>query len=222
MAGVPLRRSRTSRTWSCGRRARASGRAARRRHPLAYARPAGAPGASSSCRRASRPAMLRTPTASASLAARWPSASSRPMKMISRSGSAIHASFEPNPELKEGTQIEPSMWTSSNCRSVRTSTSIAPSSRLSCDLVRIERRRLDAGRDERSAVDLDDALEVRRLRPELRERLRDELVLVVDRERGVVPLLVADRRADLHVHPGAAAHRARRDARATPRTRRAA
>ena len=51
--------------------------------------------------------MLRTPTATASLAARRPSASSRPMNTISWSWSASQASFEPKPELNEGMQIEP-------------------------------------------------------------------------------------------------------------------
>ena len=67
------------------------------------------------------------------------------MKMISCSWSASQASFEPNPGLNEGMQIEPWMCTSSNCRSVRTSTSSAPSSLLQLDLVGIEGLDVDSG-----------------------------------------------------------------------------
>ncbi len=57
-------------------------------------------------------------------------------------------------------------------------------------------------------VEGDDRLEVGRLRAELRYRGVDELLLVVDREHRVVVALEADRRGDLQVHAGAAAHRA--------------
>ena len=75
------------------------------------------------------------------------------------------------------------------------------------DLARSERQQLDAGRHQGALVEFDDRLEVRRLRPEAREGSFDELVFVVDREGRVVAAFVADRRGDLHVHPGAATHR---------------
>jgi hypothetical protein len=75
------------------------------------------------------------------------------------------------------------------------------------DLARGERHQLDAVREQRAAVEVDDRLEVRRLRAEVGERLLDELVLVGDRQRRVVRALEADRGGDLHVHRRAAAHR---------------
>ena len=77
-----------------------------------------------------KPPSLRRPTATARAAARRPSSSSRPMKTISCVRSASHASLDPNPARSIGLQIEPSTWASSNCRSVRTSTSIAPCARF--------------------------------------------------------------------------------------------
>ena len=100
------------------------------------------------------------------------------------------------------------MCASSNCRSVRTSTISAPAARC-CSTWRG-----DSGSsstplgEQRAGVEVDDRLEVRRLRAELRERLLDELVLVGDPQHRVGVAFVADRRADLHVHAGAAAHRA--------------
>ena len=49
---------------------------------------------------------------------------------------------------------------------------------LLLDLARRERQQLDAVGEQRAAVELDDRLEVRRLRPEPGERPLDELVLV--------------------------------------------
>ena len=57
-------------------------------------------------------------------------------------------------------------------------------------------------------VELNDRLEVRWLGAELGDRGVDELLLVLDREHRVVVALEADRRGDLEVHAGAAAHRA--------------
>ena len=65
--------------------------------------------------------------------------------------------------------------------------------------------RLDRLFDKRTAVERDDVLEVRRLRPERRGGLLDELVLVGDSEERLVGLLEADRRGDLEVHARAAA-----------------
>ena len=79
---------------------------------------------------------------------------------------------------------------------------------LELDLARRERADLDAGGQQRPAVEIDDRLEVRRLRSELGDRLLDEAVLVVLAEDRVVLALVADRGGDLHVHARAAAHRA--------------
>jgi hypothetical protein len=76
------------------------------------------------------------------------------------------------------------------------------------DLSRGERHHLDPGRLERSAIEVDDRLEVGRLGRELRGRTLDEPLLVHLREQLVVPQLVTDRRGDLEVHPGSAAERA--------------
>ena len=106
-------------------------RTAPRRSGARSVTPDGVPGASWSCRRRAGRRCCERRRRWRARAARLPSASSRPMNTISWSWSASQASFEPKPELNEGMQIEPRMWTSSNCRSVRTSTSSAPSSRLS-------------------------------------------------------------------------------------------
>jgi hypothetical protein len=76
------------------------------------------------------------------------------------------------------------------------------------DLARGERQQLDARGHERPAVQVDDRLEVGRLRAQARERALDELALPETVEQGVVAALVADRRSDLHVHSGTAAERA--------------
>ena len=78
------------------------------------------------------------------------------------------------------------MCTSSNCRSVLTSTSRAPSSRLSFTWWGYSAGTSTPLVTQRPAVERHDLLEVRRLRAELRERLRHELLLVCDRERRVV------------------------------------
>src|SRR5919109_961826 len=59
--------------------------------------------------------------------------------------------------------------------------------------------------DERPAVQLDDPLEVRRLRGEVAGQLADELVLLLDPEQRVEAALEAERRARLLAHPRAAA-----------------
>src|SRR5207245_9855376 len=59
-----------------------------------------------------------------------------------------------------------------------------------------------------TAVQRDDALEVRRLRLWIGGELPHELVLVPDPEQRVEAALEADRRAGLLAHPGAAAERA--------------
>ena len=172
------------------------------------ARSGASPAASSSCRRAgSRRAAAARPTARAAPPAARPRRRG-PRTRARAAGSPIHASFEPKPAVSIGLQTAPGMWASSNCWSVRTSTSSAPAARLLLDLARRQRQHLDADGQQLAAVQRDDVLEVRRLRPEPGERLLDELVLVLDRERRVGRALVADRRGDLHVHPGAAAHRA--------------
>src|SRR5919204_5438099 len=72
------------------------------------------------------------------------------------------------------------------------------------------RERLERGGlgDERPAVQLDDALEVRRLRREVAGQLADELVLALDPEQRVEAALEAERRPGLLAHPRAAAERA--------------
>ena len=60
-----------------------------------------------------------------------------------------------------------------------------PVGALLLDLARREREHLDAVGQQRAAVERDDVLEVRRLRAERGERVLDELVLVVDRQRGL-------------------------------------
>ena len=73
--------------------------------------------------------MSRRPTAAASTAASRASSSSRPTSTIGCSGSASQASLEPKPARRAVMQTAPGMWASSNCSSVRTSTTSAPSSR---------------------------------------------------------------------------------------------
>ena len=203
MALLPLGRSRTSRICTSSR-ASAAPRAASARRARS-ARFSWRQLVIPPCR---KPPSLRSPTDSASRAARRPSSSSRPTNTISRSGSPSQASLEPKPAVSIGLQTAPAMWASSNCWSVRTSTSSAPAARFVLDLARRQRQHLDAVGQQLAAVERDDRLEVRRLRAEAGERVLDERVLVVDRQRRVVGALVADRRGDLHVHPRAAAHRA--------------
>jgi hypothetical protein len=62
------------------------------------------------------------------------------------------------------------------------------------DLPGRERHQLDAVGQQRTLVELDDRLEVRRLGAEPGQRLLDERVLVLDRQLGVVRALEADRR----------------------------
>ena len=90
------------------------------------------------------------------------------------------------------------------------------------DLARRERVRVDGLLDQRAAVERDDRAEVRRLRPERRDRALDELVLVGDLQQLLVRALEADRRGDLQVHARPAAHASRRGGRARPRSCRAA
>ena len=120
---------------------------------------------------------------------------------ISWSRSAIQASLVPKPACSIGMQTAPGMCASSNWRSVRTSTSSAPSRALLLDLARRERQHLDARGHQRPAVDRDDRLEVRRLRRQRsRSRARRSASSSLSPKQLVVAPLVADRRGDLHVH----------------------
>ena len=114
--------------------------------------------------------MSRSPTAAASSAASSASSSSRPTSTSGWPGSASHASFEPKPARRAVMQTAPGMCASSNCSSVRTSTTSAPSAVRLLDLARRERVRVDGLAHERPAVERDDVLEVRRLRAERRGR----------------------------------------------------
>ena len=75
------------------------------------------------------------------------------------------------------------------------------------DLARGQWMGFDALAQQRSAIERDDVLEVRRLRSERGRGLLDELLLVGDGEQLLVGSLVADRRGDLHVRSWAAAQR---------------
>ncbi len=152
--------------------------------------------------------MRVTPTAPASAAARRPSASSRPTNRTSCAGSASQASFVPKPARSAVMQTAPGMCASSNWSSVRTSTSSAPSARRRSSWRGASGCASVPSWSSGPRLTVDDVAEVRRLRPERRERRPHELVLVVDRERRVVRALEPDRRADLEVHAGPAAHRA--------------
>ena len=77
-------------------------------------------------------------------------------------------------------QIAPGMCASSNCSSVRTSTTQRAVALVLLDLARRERIDLRRRRGQRPAVERDDGAEVRRLRAEPGDRALDELVLVVD------------------------------------------
>ena len=196
-------RSRTSSTWTrrrapAGRRARAARRA----------RSAASPGASSSCRRAGSRRALRRPTDSASRAARRPSSSSRPTKTISRSGSPSHASLEPKPAVSIGLQTAPPMCASSNCWSVRTSTSSAPPARFCSTWRGASGSTSTPSVSSSPRLSATIASKFGGCGPRPASAASTKRVLVVDRQRRVVGALEADRRGDLHVHPRAAAHRA--------------
>jgi hypothetical protein len=70
---------------------------------------------------------------------------------------------------------------------------------------RVEDRRL---REQRTLVELDDALEVRRLRGEVARQLAYEVLSVLEAEQPVEAALEADRGAGLLAHAGPAAERA--------------
>ncbi len=172
---------------------------------------------------ASRPATLRTPTDSASCAARRPSASSRPMNTISRSWSASQASLEPKPELNDGMQIEPrdvhvvELQVGAHVDEQRAFVA------LELHLVRRTAAcALDSARQQRAAVERDDLLEVGRLRAELGDRLRDELA--ARRRSRASGCAGARSRSSSRSSCPCRRRRtsSRRGATATPRTRRAA
>ena len=124
-------------------------------------------------------------------------------------GSAIQASFVPNPARSIVTHSAPGTWASSNCTSVRTSTTSAPSSSR-CSSWRgvsgcastpsvTSGPRLSATMPGSSAA----------AGPSPAIACGDERVLVGDRAAAALwRELVADRRGDLHVHARPAAHRA--------------
>ena len=190
-----------------GSAARPSGRAGRRsssRSIVATGRPSSRQPVIPPCR---KPASLRTPTAVASFAARSASRSSRPTSTISSAGSAIQASREPKPARSAVIEMAPGMCASSNCWSVRTSTTSTPSLLLSCTWRGVSGAASTPSVSSGAAVERDDRLEVRRLRAERRDRALDEALDVGLAQQRVVRALVADRRGDLHVHPGPTAHR---------------
>ncbi len=168
--------------------------------------------------------MLRSPTAAASAAASRASSSSRPTSTIGCSGSASQASLEPKPARRAVMQTAPGMCASSNCSSVRTSTTSAPSLVGLLDLARASagaRRR--SRLTQRAAVERDDVLEVRRLRARAsRSSCATNSSSSAICSSSWCGALEADRRGDLEVHARARRTASRRGARARPRTCRAA
>ncbi len=147
------------------------------------------------------------PTATARRAALRDSSSSRPIRTISCSRSAIQASLVPKPARWALLDTESGMCASSNCRSVRTSTSSAPSRRLPSIWRGV------SGGSSTPAVTSGPLLSATMLSklggcgpsaPIASSTNASSSSIV---EQVVVARLEADRRRHLHVHAGAAAQR---------------
>ena len=121
-------RSARARRGPAGRRRRVpSDRAARGRSSARRGRRRACPRARRSCRRrGSRRCCAGRPRRRAARP-RWRPSSSRPTSTMGCSGLASQASLEPNPARRAVMQTAPGMCASSNCSSVRTSTTSAPS-----------------------------------------------------------------------------------------------
>ena len=116
------------------------------------------PGASSSSRRAgTRPAGGCRPRPRAGPPGGRPRRRGRRTRSPAR-GRRARPACEPKPALSIGIETEPGMWASSNCWSVRTSTSSAPAARCVLDLARRERQQLDPVGEQRAAVERHDRL----------------------------------------------------------------
>ena len=123
----PARHSASSRTSTiCTSSAAAASSSTLQRPMLATSRPSARQLVMPPAR---KPPSRRTPMAVASRPATRASSSSRPTSTISCSRSATHASFVPKPWRSIVMQTAPGMCASSNCRSVRTSTTSAPCAR---------------------------------------------------------------------------------------------
>ena len=149
--------------------------------------------------------MSRRPTAAASPAASSASASSRPTSTIALPASATQASLEPKPARRAVIDTAPGMCASSNCSSVRTSTTSAPA----CSTWRGV-----SGCASGVSITSGPRLSATMLRkfggcgPRPAVVSRHELVLVLHPQQRLVRALEADRRGHLEVHAGPAAERA--------------
>ena len=152
------------------------------------------------------PARFRRPTAAARWAASMASSSSRPTSTMGCSGFASQANLDPNPARRAVMETAPGMCASSNCSSVRTSTTRAPSRWAWRTWRGVKGCASTVLLDERAPVQRDDVPEVRRLGAERRGGPLDELVLVGEPEELLVGSLEADGGGDLEVHARAAAH----------------
>ena len=127
------------------------------------------------------------------------------MTTTSASGSTTQAARVPTAARAIVTLIEPGTCSPSNSRGERPS--IERGARVhefshARGRVRLDLRRL---REERPSVQLDHALEVRRLRGQVTRQLADEIAFVGQFRQAVVAALEPDRRAGLLAHPGTAA-----------------
>ena len=104
-------------------------------------------------------------------------------------------------------QTAPGMWASSNCSSVRTSTTSTPSSLLSWTWRGVSGVGSTPAVTSGPRLSATIAWKFGGWGPSVASERCDEAVDVGLAQQRVVSALVADRRADLHVHAGPAAHR---------------
>ena len=157
---------------------------------------------------ASRPAILRKPTASSRSARRWASSSVSAATTTSLSGSTTQAARVPTAARTIVTLMEPGTWAASYSTVSRPSISVAPASSARPHGGREQRVHGLRVREQRPAVQGHDALEVRRLGGQVAGERPHEGRLVLARQQPVEAALEPDRRARLLAHAGAAAERA--------------
>ena len=151
---------------------------------------------------------MLSPTALASTAASRASSSSRPTSTSGWSGWASQASLEPKPPRRAVMQIS---GRDVSLVELELGAHVDHERAVALGLLHLARRErvgLHRVLHQRAAVERDDVLEVRRLRTEPVRRAAHEVVLVLHLEHRLGGALEADRRGDLEVHPGPAAHRA--------------
>ena len=208
-------RSRTSRIWTSSARAGSSSSGS----ALDRVDVGASPGASWSCRRAgSRPSRADADRHGELRRRARPSSSSRPTNTISCSRSASQASSRAEAGA-EHRDRRPRRGCARRRTAGRCARRRAARPRRAC----CSTWRGASGSSSTPSVSSGPrlsstiALKFGGCGPEPGQRLLDELVLVLDRQRRVVRALEADRRGDLHVHPRARRTSSRRGGRARPR-----